>query len=77
METNYWATKKVCETLFPLLRDGARVVNVSSSAGFLGNLGLQTDDMMVDVSAHTGNEVPFHFVSMCQKDLKNGHRLTL
>jgi len=56
METNYWATKKVCETLFPLLRDGARVVNVSSSAGFLGNLGLQTDDMMVDVSAHTGNE---------------------
>ena len=60
METNYWATKKVCESFFPLLRDGARVVNVSSSAGFLGNLGLQTDDMMVDVSAHTGNEVHIH-----------------
>merc|ERR1712241_851487 len=56
METNYWATKKVCENLFPLLRDGARVVNVSSSAGFLGNLGVQTDDLKVDVSAHTGNE---------------------
>ena len=57
METNYWASKNVCDILFPLLKAGARVVNVSSSAGFLGHLGVQTDDMKVDVSAHTGNEV--------------------
>lgn len=32
---NYWGTKKVCQILFPILRPGARVVNMSSSAGFL------------------------------------------
>lgn len=38
IETNYFSVKKSCEILFPLLRDGARVVNVSSSAGFLGHI---------------------------------------
>jgi len=33
--TNYFSVKNTCEHLFPLLRSGARVVNVSSSAGFL------------------------------------------
>lgn len=33
--TNYFSVKNTCEELFPLLRDGARVVNVSSYAGFL------------------------------------------
>lgn len=32
---NYFALLDVCETLFPLLRPYARVVNVSSSAGHL------------------------------------------
>ncbi len=32
---NYFGTKKVCDYLFPLLKPGARVVNVSSSAGWL------------------------------------------
>ena len=36
--TNYFSVKNTCENLFPLLRSGARVVNVSSSAGFLGNI---------------------------------------
>ncbi len=36
--TNYWSTKNVCDTLFPLLRSGARVVNVSSAAGLLQRL---------------------------------------
>ena len=35
LKTNYWSSKRVCETLFPLLRPGARVVNVSSSMGHL------------------------------------------
>ena len=38
LETNYWANKRACEILFPLLNPGARVVNVSSSCGFLGQL---------------------------------------
>jgi len=38
LRTNYWNTKRACEILFPILKPGARVVNVSSSAGFLGNI---------------------------------------
>jgi len=38
LKTNYWNTKEACEIMFPILKPGARVVNVSSSAGFLGNL---------------------------------------
>ena len=38
IKTNYFGTKRACEILFPILRSGARVVNVSSSAGFLGNV---------------------------------------
>ena len=38
IETNYFATKNVCKVLFPILKNGARVVNVSSSLGFLQNI---------------------------------------
>jgi len=38
---NYFGTKQACEILYPILKDGARVVNVSSSAGFLGNIPSQ------------------------------------
>ena len=38
IQTNYFGTKQACETLFPILKPGARVVNVSSSAGFLLNV---------------------------------------
>ena len=38
LETNYWANKRACDILFPILNPGARVVNVSSSVGFLGHL---------------------------------------
>ena len=34
--TNYFSVQDCCNQLFPLLRSGARVVNVSSMAGFLG-----------------------------------------
>ncbi|XP_021946203.1 carbonyl reductase [NADPH] 1 [Folsomia candida] len=33
--TNYFATKDFCNAIFPLLRPHARVVNVSSSSGYL------------------------------------------
>jgi len=35
LQTNYFDNKMACEHFFPLLRSGARVVNVSSIAGFL------------------------------------------
>ena len=35
---NYFGTKQACDILFPLLRPGARVVNVSSVAGLLSNI---------------------------------------
>ncbi|KAF6203739.1 hypothetical protein GE061_002073 [Apolygus lucorum] len=35
LKTNYFALKKVCEALYPLLRPHARVVTLSSSAGHL------------------------------------------
>jgi len=38
LKVNYWDTKKTSEILFPILKPGARVVNVSSSAGFLGRI---------------------------------------
>jgi len=42
--TNYWANKTACEILFPILKPGARVVNMSSSAGFLGHIGARSGD---------------------------------
>ena len=41
--TNYEGTKTVCDILFPILRPGARVVNVSSSMGWLGHLTTETE----------------------------------
>jgi len=38
LEVNYFATLRLCNALFPLLRNNARVVNVSSSAGQLTNI---------------------------------------
>jgi len=44
LATNYWANKRTCEILFPVLKPGARVVNLSSSAGYLGHLGARGGD---------------------------------
>jgi len=38
LATNYWDNSAACDILFPILKPGARVVNVSSSMGFLGHL---------------------------------------
>merc|ERR1712179_607397 len=35
VKANYFGTKQTCDILFPILNPGARVVNVSSSCGFL------------------------------------------
>ena len=44
LATNYWNNKAACEILFPILKPGARVVNISSSEGFLGHLGVRGGD---------------------------------
>lgn len=38
IRVNYFATRNVCDILFPILRPHARVVNVSSSAGHLSRI---------------------------------------
>ena len=38
IRVNFYGTLNVCKALFSLLRPHARVVNVSSSAGFLRNV---------------------------------------
>ena len=35
IKTNYFGTKLACDHFFPLLKSGARVVNLSSNCGFL------------------------------------------
>ena len=35
LATNYWDNSTACNILFPILKPGARVVNVSSSMGKL------------------------------------------
>jgi len=44
METNYFGNKKVFDMLQPLFNPGARVVNVSSGAGLLCNVGFWKTD---------------------------------
>lgn len=39
LKTNFWSLKNTCDILFPILKPGARVVNMSSSAGFLARMG--------------------------------------
>jgi len=38
LATNYWDNGKACDILFPVLKPGARVVNMSSCEGFLGHM---------------------------------------
>ncbi|CAG9823094.1 unnamed protein product [Phaedon cochleariae] len=38
IKVNYFGTLRVCQSLFPLLRNNARVVNISSSAGKLARI---------------------------------------
>ncbi|CAH2099022.1 unnamed protein product [Euphydryas editha] len=38
LRVNYFSVLSTCEILFPLLRNGARVVNISSSAGHLSKI---------------------------------------
>lgn len=51
LAVNYYATASVCDILFPILRPGARVVNVSSSAGMVTRL--QSPELRARISSPT------------------------
>lgn len=38
LEVNYYSLLRVCETLFPILKPDAQVINISSSAGHLSRI---------------------------------------
>jgi hypothetical protein len=38
VSTNYFSVKQTCDILFPILKDGARVVNVSRYLNYPGQL---------------------------------------
>ena len=46
LKTNYWANKRACDILFPILNPGARVVNITSSVGFLGTLDMYSKNQV-------------------------------
>src|SRR5205085_1824063 len=57
MKVNYYGTRSVCDSLFPILRPGARVVNISSSAGMLKRIpGKQLQERLSNPSL-TRNEI--------------------
>ncbi|CAG9792882.1 unnamed protein product [Diatraea saccharalis] len=71
IEANYKSLLKIEEHLFPLLRDGARVVNISSSCGHLSNLKKkQWIDTLIkpDLTTREINE----FVDGYLESVKNG-----
>lgn len=56
---NYYGTLRVCEALFPLLRQNGRVVNVSSLMGHLSkipstDLRAKLNDQSLDIPALNG-----------------------
>ncbi|CAF1231925.1 unnamed protein product [Rotaria sp. Silwood1] len=50
-QTNFFGTINVCNALFPLLRDHARIVNVSSRAGMLDSI--KNPEIRQNLIAHT------------------------
>ncbi|XP_013193878.1 carbonyl reductase [NADPH] 3 [Amyelois transitella] len=71
IEVNYKSLLKIEEYLYPLLRDGARVVNISSSCGHLSNLKNKNwIDMFLkkDLKEHEVNK----FVEDYLESVRNG-----
>ena len=56
IKTNFYAVKSTCDILFPILKPGARVVNLSSSAGWLKQLqGRLESKELLDKFASSGS----------------------
>jgi len=71
LATNYWANKRACEILFPILKPGARVVNMSSSAGFLGHIGSRSGDKVKAEELKKKLSSPFLTVPELDSLMKN------
>ncbi|XP_046434616.1 carbonyl reductase [NADPH] 3-like [Neodiprion pinetum] len=66
IKVNYFGLVRVCKALFPLLRDHARVVNLSSSAGHLSRI--QGDELKARLASLTLTEDD---LSQIMRDLIN------
>ena len=69
IQTNYFGTRTVCKHLFPLLRSGARVVNMSSDSGFLAMIpgeALRTKLKRTDLTFEELDKIMNDFVDSAQ-----------
>ncbi|EFJ11492.1 hypothetical protein SELMODRAFT_126117 [Selaginella moellendorffii] len=57
VETNYYGTKRVIEAMVPLLKPGARIVNVSSKAGDLAYLKNEWNAKLEDIATLTPSKI--------------------
>lgn len=70
--TNYYGTVRVCSLMFPLLRPGARVVNVSSSCGKLSMIDGDNCQALRDKFSHPEltvsalDKLMDHFIELAQ-----------
>lgn len=74
IRVNYYGTLRVCDALFPLLRQNGRVVNVSSAAGHLSFITspiLKQKFSDVNVSVNEVNKLMDKFV----KDAEDGRHV--
>lgn len=68
---NYSATSSVCDILFPILRPGARVVNISSSAGLLKRIPSQEIRIRLSSPTLTRRDID-QLADEYFKDIENG-----
>ena len=50
INTNYWGLRRACEILLPKLKPGARVVNLTSSVGWLPKVNFPRAAMKEDIA---------------------------
>ena len=71
VNTNYFATAWLCDDIFPMMKSGSRVVNVSSSAGmlsFLKNEAITAELSSASLTRARLDEIALQYIN----DLQNG-----
>ena len=72
LRTNYWNFKRVCEILFPILKKGARVVNLTSSVGWLPKVNFPNPTMKTTLARpDLTDEILDDIIRQCTKALKS------
>ena len=84
IKTNFYGVRNTCDILFPLLKPGARVVNLASSSGWLSKKigGSDKGDALKEKFASSGTTLTFNelsnlmntFIALAKEDkhLENG-----